>query len=88
MNDTNLVKAFETALSVHSPWTIDNTELIPNEKRLGNLEMHVYVSFPRGAKFTFPICGEEHTRYDTRERVWRHLNFFQYHSTFMLKYPG
>lgn len=78
MNETNLVKAFETALGVHSPWTIDKTELVPNENRLGNLEMHVYVSFPRGAKFTCPICGEEHTSYDTRERVWRHLNFFQY----------
>ncbi len=76
MSDTNLVKAFETALSVHSPWTIDSTELTPN--RLGNLEMHVYVSFPRGAEFTCPVCGEEHTSYDTKKSVWRLLNFFQY----------
>lgn len=78
MYDANLTKVFETALGVHAPWTIDNTEFVSNDKRLGQLELHVYISFPKGSKFSCPICGEEHTSYDTRARVWRHLNFFQY----------
>ena len=78
MYDDSLTKVFETALGIHTPWTIDNTEFVSNDKKLGRLELHVYISFPKGSKFTCPICGEEHTSYDTRERVWRHLNFFQY----------
>lgn len=41
-------------------------------------ENRIYVSFPKGSKFSCPICGDEYTAYDTRERLWRHLNFFQY----------
>ena len=78
MYDDSLTKVFETALGIHTPWTIDNTEFVSNDKKLGRLELHVYISFPKGSKFTCPICGEEYTSYDTRERVWRHLNFFQY----------
>ncbi len=87
MNSTNLEKAFETALGIHSPWTIEDLGLMPSADGSGRLEMHIYVSFPRGAKFACPICGEEHTSYDTRERVWRHMNFFQYRCYIHAKVP-
>lgn len=87
MYDTKLTKAFETALGIHSPWMIEDSGLEPSKDGSGYLEMHIYVSFPRGTKFTCPICGEEHTSYDTRERVWRHINFFQYRCYIHAKVP-
>lgn len=87
MYNNHLTKAFETALGIHSPWTIEDSELIPSMDGSGQLEMHIYVSFSRGAKFSCPICGEEHTSYDTRERVWRHINFFQYRCYIHAKVP-
>lgn len=87
MYTSNLAKAFETALGIHAPWTIEDSQLLPSEENDGQLEMHIYVSFPRGAKFHCPICSQEHTSYDTRERVWRHLNFFQYRCYIHAKIP-
>ena len=45
MYDTNLTKVFETALGIHAPWTIDNTEFISNDKRFGQFELHVYIIY-------------------------------------------
>ena len=78
MYTSHLVKAFETALGVQAPWTVEDSQLLPSDDKSGRMEMHIYLSLPKGSKFHCPICGEEHTSYDTRERVWRHLNFFQY----------
>lgn len=78
MTNTSEFNLFSVAIGICSPWTIDKTELIPSQKREGRLELHIYVSFPKGSKFPCPICGDEYTAYDTRERLWRHLNFFQY----------
>lgn len=41
-----------------------------------------------GAEFTFPVYGEEHTSYDTKKRVWRHLNFFLYLCYIHTEVPG
>ena len=44
-------------------------------------ELHLYLSFERGYKF--PIDSDQSsTAYDTVERTWQHLNFFQ-HSCFL-----
>ena len=69
---------FEIALGIQAPWKITSTELIPSEKNPERLEMHIHVDFDEGSVFSCPLCGDEAKVYDTRERVWRHLNFFQY----------
>lgn len=69
---------FEIALGIQKPWKITDTQLIPSEKNPDRLEMHIYVDFEEGTRFACPVCGEECQIHDTRERVWRHLNFFQY----------
>ena len=67
-------KLFETALGIEEPLYIKD---ISFEEELG--ELHIFVDFRRGSKFTCPVCGEEHCcLHDTTEKVWRHLNFFQY----------
>jgi transposase len=65
---------FSTALGVSTPIYIDEIEF--NADR----ELHIYLDFHKGAEFPCPKCGEMHKAYDTTEKVWRHLNFFQYKS--------
>lgn len=40
--------------------------------------MHIHVDFLPGSEFPCPVCGNHCKSYDTHEKVWRHLNFFQY----------
>ena len=72
------VNPFEIALGIQKPWKITETQLTASEKDHNRLEMHIYVDFEEGSHFPCPVCGEESAVHDTRERVWRHLNFFQY----------
>lgn len=39
----------------------------------------MHLDFPRGSKFTCPVCGRNDVpAYDTHPKSWRHLNFFQH----------
>jgi transposase len=42
----------------------------------------MWLDFPAGSLFACPDCGKNCGAYDSGERVWRHLNFFQ-HKTFL-----
>ena len=67
-------KLFEEALGVQKPLEIEYVEF---DKGKG--ELHIYIIFARGSKFSCSSCSEEGLSvYDTKERTWRHLNFFQY----------
>jgi transposase len=42
-------------------------------------ELHLFIDFKKGAKFQCPVCHEGGKAvHDTQDKVWRHLNFFQY----------
>ena len=47
-----------------------------------DMELHIYIKFQKGATFAYPepVDGKEVQckAYDTEDKVWRHLNFFQY----------
>ena len=75
MNTTEL---FETALGIEEPWYVTKTEFRTEEN--GKKALHIYLDFHKGGRFTCPECEctETGTAYDTRERTWRHLDFFQY----------
>ena len=65
---------FGIALGVEEPIFLEKIDFNKDEG-----ELHIYINFRRGAKFTCPICGKkECTVHDTTEKIWRHLNFFQY----------
>lgn len=73
MNQNQL---FTLALGVAQPWNIVSVEFSAMNKRLD-----ILIDFPPGSKF--PLGGESldkktYSAYDTVEKEWRHLDFFQH----------
>ncbi|MEI8245763.1 MAG: ISL3 family transposase [Lentisphaerota bacterium] len=68
---------FERALGIKKPWLIDDIKFDAKERRLD-----IHINFEVGAKFKYISEGEhisgEFGVYDTVEKSWRHLNFFQH----------
>lgn len=73
MNSTEI---FGIALGLSSPWYVEKVELLPGELT-GEKELHLYLNFERGYKFQ-DSSGSLTTAYDTVDRSWQHLNFFQH----------
>ena len=70
----NYGNIFEQALGIREPWYISDVKFSAEEKRLD-----IFINFKKGAKFSFSKDDkEEYSAYDTREKTWRHLNFFEY----------
>lgn len=66
---------FAAALGIKSPWVIEDLSF--REVGLQDKgELHIYIKSERGSKFEYE--GKTYGVYDTRERVWRHLDFFQH----------
>jgi len=71
MKDTELL---QMALGLVPPWQVSAAEFDPDQKRLV-----IRLDFPKGSTFTCPTCGQVGLKaYDTIEKTWRHLNFFQH----------
>jgi transposase len=56
-----------------TPWKVVEVKL---DTGAGSLDL--YLDFPPGSRFARPSDGRPCPVYDTAERTWRHLNFFQY----------
>jgi transposase len=67
---------FELALNIEEPWYIDNIQMVTSEDKITG-RIDIYIDFKRGYKFK-DTNGKETTAYDTDERTWQHLNFFQH----------
>ena len=71
----NSEQLFALALGLQSPWYIKEIDLQQSEGMVG--ELHIYLDFERGA--LFQIEGQEPCKaYDSTDRTWQHLNFFQH----------
>lgn len=80
MRDIDL---FQMALGLAPPWQVSASEFDPNEKRLD-----IRLDFPRGSTFICPKCGQSDLKaYDTVEKTWRHLNFFQHKAFLSARVP-
>lgn len=72
------IELFQLALGLSSPWFVERTEFDVQAKRLD-----LYLDFSRGGKFSCPECGESDCpAYDSKDKTWRHLNFFE-HVTYL-----
>jgi transposase len=69
---------FRVALGLAEPWVVSKIDF-SNEK----YQLDLWLDFPAGSRFACPECGRADCGvYDSTERSWRHLNFFQ-HKTFL-----
>ena len=70
---------FQLALHIDSPWYVKDVQFNEGEKRLD-----VHVDFKKGSCFEYTYKGEvgKYKAYDTVEKTWRHLNFFE-HETYI-----
>jgi transposase len=66
---------FASALNLPTPWYIKEVRL--ESLRSQQQELHIHLDFERGYRFT-TRTGEQRTAYDSLERTWQHLNFFQH----------
>jgi len=73
MNNREL---FGMALGVSDPYFIKEIEFKSNDSNTEK-ELHIYIDFYRSSKFK-SSDGKNYTAYDTRQRKWRHLDFFQH----------
>ena len=70
----NSKEIFKIALDLRPPWEIKEIRFETNNNKK---ELHVYIDFPSGSKFKGED-GSLYTAYDTVERSWQHLNFFEH----------
>lgn len=72
MNSTEI---FGLALGLKEPWEITNVEISTDKESVK--ELHIQLGFKRGSKFE-DEAGISCPVYDTHEKTWRHLNFFEH----------
>jgi len=70
----NCDQIFTLGLGIKEPWIIKEVEL---KKVMANYELHIEIDFEKGTKFLDEV-GELCQVHDTKQKVWRHLNFFQH----------
>jgi transposase len=80
MRDTDL---FQMALGRVPPWMVKRSAFDATAKRLD-----IYLDFGKGSRFPCSECGEpDCPAYDTEEKTWRHLNFFQHEAFLHARVP-
>jgi transposase len=74
---------FNLALGICEPVYIDKVVF---DSETG--ELHIHMNFKRGGRFECSECGATDLPvYDTVEKTWRHLNFFQYKCYIHMRTP-
>jgi len=72
----NTNEIFTLALNLQDPWFVKEIKLdLKSDKIHGQID--IFIDFKRGYKFK-DKNDKETTAYDTIEKKWRHLNFFQH----------
>ena len=68
----DMTSIFSMALGITNPWSIVDIRFDKDKKRLD-----IDLAFAKGSKFTVTGLGS-FTAYDTVQKSWRHLNFFEH----------
>ena len=61
---------------------MDHVTFTVEEKRLD-----LHINFPKGSRFACPVYGEPCPVHDTRDHIWRHLDFFQHEAYLHARVP-
>ena len=77
---------FSKALNINEPWYVQDISFDPEHKRLT-----ILINFKRGSTFHWEsedkkVSGN-YKAYDTIEKEWRHLNFFEYECYLKARVP-
>lgn len=79
----NHEKLFTDALSLKDPLYVKSVDF---DSGVG--ELHIWIDFKKGARFDCPACSHAGMPvYDTADKTWRHLNFFQYKTYIHFRTP-
>ena len=81
MNSTEI---FSIALGLNRPWFVSNVEFV--EVNSNKKELHIYLDFERGFRFN-THTGESVAAYDTENKRWQHLNFFEHRCYLYARVP-
>ncbi len=75
---------FATALNIEAPFYIKEIDFNPELKRLD-----IHIDFKRGSVFPYINDGmtEDCKAFDTKEKQWRHLNFFEHECYLNVRTP-
>ena len=74
---------FARALGLQAPWQLARVTFSEEDR-----ELHLYLDFKRGGRFSCPECERtELTAYDSHEKQWRHLDFFQHQAFLHARVP-
>jgi transposase len=74
---------FQAALGLSDPWRVTCVEFDVEAKRLD-----LRVDFPKGSTFCCPECDRAGLKaYDTEEKTWRHLDFFEHQAYLTARVP-
>jgi transposase len=77
------MELFSVALGLVAPWRVERVELDPEAG-----ELHLYLEAAAQAAWRCRECDQVCPLYDhSEERVWRHLNFFQYQALLHARVP-
>jgi transposase len=73
-------------LHIDSPWLIKSIDFDVDKKRLD-----IYIDFKRGSTFSNPDIStgiaKQYKAYDTIQKKWKHLNFFEYECYLHIRVP-
>lgn len=79
-------KLFEQALHIEEPWYVEEINFAEKKKQL-----EIKINFKRGSKFHYESPAEgikgDYKVYDTIEKKWRHLNFFEHECYLVCRTP-
>jgi len=73
---------FRVALGLKEPWVVSRIEFSADQRQLD-----LWLDFPAGGRFDCPECGRTCGAYDSTERTWRHLNFFEHKTLLHARQP-
>src|SRR5271166_6176111 len=73
----------QLALGLTPPWTVTGSDFDAEARRLD-----IQIDFAAGSRFICPTCGAANCpAYDTEQKTWRHLNFFQHQAYLTARVP-